>query len=254
MNRPALPVGHNAARRLDQGDGRLNVIVVQSRFDHQIDLPGRQKRIGIAIHPVAHQFGMARNGLETRPVTGLSDFWKGGENDGVRQALSCAGADGPGPVRTGEVGRFGRACKALSDVGLINHTQNRPAVRAHCDQNTPGRRARHEAARAVNRIEHPCQPGPARGQAKFLAQNGVIGATFGQNGAHRLFGGAICLRDRIKTRGQLVVRHQLRAAKIRQDRGAGGVCHLVCHVTQVIYVITHKHRVPEVGTRHKPSA
>ena len=104
MHRSALPVSHNAARRLDQGDWGLNVIVIQSRFDHQIDLPGRDERIGIAIHPVAHQFDMACNGLETGPVTGLSDFWKGGEQNSVRQALSCAGADGPGPVRTGEGG------------------------------------------------------------------------------------------------------------------------------------------------------
>ena len=51
----ALPIGHDAPRRLNNRHHRLNVIGVKTGLHHEINMPARQHRIGIAIGAEAGQ-------------------------------------------------------------------------------------------------------------------------------------------------------------------------------------------------------
>ena len=65
----ALPIGDDAARGFDHGDGALDVIGQKPRFNHKINLPSSDQAISVAIGAVT---GKSRLGLHT--VKGSTDF------------------------------------------------------------------------------------------------------------------------------------------------------------------------------------
>ena len=114
MDRPALPIGHHAARRLDHRDRRGDVIALQSGLDHQVDLAGGDQRIGIAIHAIAGQPGPGCDAMERGPFRFGPDLGKSRENNGFGQVAGRArghraGAQRPGHLRPSEAAAIAMA-------------------------------------------------------------------------------------------------------------------------------------------------
>jgi hypothetical protein len=53
--RAAVPVGDDAARAFDDGDQRHHVVALESGLDHQVDMPGRDHAIGVAVAAIARE-------------------------------------------------------------------------------------------------------------------------------------------------------------------------------------------------------
>ena len=100
------------------------------------------------------------------------------------------------------------AHKPLADIGLVNEAKDRTRLIRQRDENTPSRRAAHETARSVNRVQHPGQPAGAGLMPHLLAKDRILRAHFGQNRTHRRFCGPVGFGHRVKATLDLVIRHK----------------------------------------------
>ena len=223
MRRAAIPVGDNATSRLDHRDRGLYVIGVQPGFDHQVDLARSQQRVCITVHAITCQLRTPGHVVKTVLFSGCAHFRKGGEHNRLFQTRRVTrGQVGP-PPRPLHIGTSPGPDEPFTDIGLIDHAQDRAFGLGQCNQHTPGRRTGDEAARAVNRVQNPDPPACTLNIFEFLAQNAVLWTMFRQQRTHCGLTGTICGCHRIETGFQLVLGSQSTFAKIRQDGRARGV-------------------------------
>ena len=223
MHGPALPVGHHSARGLDHGDRRLHIIGLQTRLDHQINLARRDQGIGIAIHAIAHQPCLGGHPVKGGAFLRRAHFGKCCEQNRLAKrprwpASQCLGAHRAHHLRAAK-----SALEPLADIGLINDPVNRPGGIRHGNQHAPGWRARQIAARAINRVQHPCQARRAGLCAEFFAEHRIIRPATRQNATHPGLGKPVRYCDRIKAVVLLGISGQIGRAKMRKRRDAGGI-------------------------------
>ena len=118
-------------------------------------------------------------------------------------------------------GAAGAGQEGFANKGLGHDAGNGNAIMGKADQRAPDRHAGDEGAGAIDGIDDPGVFAVAR-IAPFLADNGVVGEIFANDGANGGLGAAIGLGDRIKASGELVVDTQI-GAEQRQGFGRGGV-------------------------------
>ena len=229
----ALPVGHDPACRFDHRAGGCDVIGLQTRFDHQINLPMRQQRVSVAIHPVAGQAALLRNPFKRTAFIGCAHFGKGGKQDRLGQVGLVTGAQRCSPHGAGHAGNAEAPNEAFPDKGLVDHAQKRAIVIGHRNQHPPAGCPAEIRPRAVNRVHDPCQAGCPVGRGKFLAGEAVIGPPLRQCAPQSLFRGAVGLRDRIKAGAALGIGDQCAAAEKAQRFGPRDICQIMTQLQQI---------------------
>ena len=124
-------------------------------------------------------------------------------------------------MRADQLAAARAAQKRLADIGLRHQPDHRPRAVIERDQRAPERHAGDEAARAVDRIDHPGQVAGAVMIAMFLAQHAVIGIAFADQLPDRGFGVAVGCRDRIEGVVPALVVDAEARAEMRQRHGGG---------------------------------
>ncbi len=184
--------------------------------------------------------------MERRALNLIPDLGEGGENRCFGQIPRRPGLEGECAVVRLHLGHAETADEPLLCPRLVDDPELWPRVVAHGDQNTPRRRARHIGAGTIDRVQHPCQAGRTGGGSEFLTQNGIVGPHLGQNGAHRLFGGAVGHGHGIKPLIQLVFSLQVIGTEIAQRLAPRGIGHTMGGCNQIFACKIGRHVVPAV--------
>ena len=160
MRRPAPPVGHDAAGRLDHALRPLDVVGVAAP-PRSPGRPGparparrrssRARSASAAPGRAPPRTRRARPACRSRERSCRAPRPPGRRRAASPAAVSNAAAAQHGPAEP--------AHEPLADIGLVDHPEHRPVAGVEPDQHAPGRRPAQERARAVDRIEHPGQPG-----------------------------------------------------------------------------------------------
>ncbi len=87
---------------------------------------------------------------------------------------------------------------------------------------TPQRQARDKGASPIYGIKHPREFAAGRLLAILFAENAMVGKLAFDQSAHRSFRRTISFRHRIEAVAAFIL-HQVRRAKIGEDRGARGI-------------------------------
>ena len=240
--RASLPIGHNAARRLDHRNRGLHVIGLQARLDHQINLPGGDQRIGVAIGAITHEFCPPRHPAKGGALFGGADLGEGGHHDGLGQTPGRARFQRGATQGAVHLGPAQAALKPLADIGLVDDAKDRPRRIAHRDQNAPCGRTAKITACAVDRVQDPCQAAGASLGAIFLAQDRILRAALGQDLAHPFFRQPIGHGHRVKPRGLFGFRRQAVFAKMQQCR----------HPRRIGQGMRRRHQIRRLGRADHP--
>ncbi len=113
-----------------------------------------------------------------------------------------------------------RADPAFAGDRLVDDAEDRPAVLKQRDQRAEDWPPRHEADRAVDRVEHPLARRVGTLGAIFLADDPVARRLGIEQAAHYGLGSAVGLGDRRSVRLGFMGKA---GAEQRPDRGAGGI-------------------------------
>lgn len=127
----------------------------------------------------------------------------------------------------------------------MHHAQHRPPGTLQPDQRPPHRQAGDEGPRPVDRIEHPDVFGVEPFATEFLAENAVVGVTFGQQPPHRLLRRPVGHRHRIERPAGELVLHRHSRSEMRQDRRSRHRRHLVEKGDEIrAHALAIRHRPP----------
>ncbi len=108
----------------------------------------------------------------------------------------------------------------LAGKGLVHQAVTGGVLVQQADQGAPQRQAGDEALGAVDRVEHPDIFGLCVHRAEFLADHPVMRKGFADQAAHRGFGRAVGLGDRIEDAAGGFVLHREGGAEEGHDRFA----------------------------------
>ena len=216
LRRAVLPGGDDAAGAGDDRDHRHDVVGLDLGLDHQIDQPGRQHAIGVAVAAVARELDLVFHPAESGAVGLVHQERAGGEQDRFVERRAGAHVQIALARRAAIARRAAVAGKSLARERLVHHAEDRLAEAHQPDQRAPGRHAGDEGFGAVDRIEHPDIFGVGALGAVFLADDAVAREILPDEGAHGLLGGAVGGGHRVEAAGLLVVDRQ-RGAEKRQD-------------------------------------
>jgi hypothetical protein len=104
----------------------------------------------------------------------------------VKRNASASGraarvAIGDVPARAGAFSPTEAADEAFADVGLVDHSKQRPVRVRHGDEHPPGRRPAEVGACAVDGVDHPRQPARPGGRRVLLPQDRIVRSATAQD-------------------------------------------------------------------------
>ena len=226
--RPAVPGGDDAAGPLDDRHQRDDVVRLQARLHHEVDMARRQHAIGVAVGAVAIGAAARLHRVEAASRLRVEQARRGGHDRGRLQPLAGADHEAAAAGRALVAGACAVAPEALADEGLVHHAEDRRAVAGEADQRAPDGDAGDEGLGAVDRIEDPDVLGVDIFVAIFLADDAVAGKGALDELAHRRLAGPVALGDGIEAAEPGLVLDADGGAEEGQDRlsrQAGEVAH-----------------------------
>src|SRR4029079_6003760 len=200
---------------------RHDVVRLELRFDDGVDEPGCEHRVVVAVAAEAVQEATLRErreGGRGRPR----------EHRGVRRSEHCArerraspGFESIAPVALDQPAAARSPEENFLEHGLREKAEHRKPAVTQPDERAPERRAGHERARTVDRIDEPRVVGTGRSLACFLGADAMLRISLDDVRSQHAFDRAIRARHRIESRVALVLDRE-RAPKVRLCYSSGG--------------------------------
>jgi hypothetical protein len=195
----AVHRGDDPASATNDGDQRLDVIGLQPRVGGKIDISHGDHGVDVAVAPVFRELHPLFEAIERLPLASPPKQSRAGRReDGIGQTRAPPGVH-PTFDRTVPIeGRLIVAIKKLAGERLVHDAEDRLPTIEQGKQQPPMQHARHERARAIDRIDDPGKS-ITRLEPVLFAKHAVLGIASPQGLAKHLLCRAIGLGDGIET-------------------------------------------------------